>query len=201
MKNIGKQFCKQHGRMKGFTMVELAVVMAVVMIIMGMALPYFMQAYRLYELNDTATKVASLVKFTRYEAIRRNTPISARLLQTSSSPVVEIFWTDSNGDTLVQDTETQILLSGNVNLVSAGTVPGTAALATAVGAGTLTSPSISSSSIQFDERGAVNPAAVNVLYVGNSAFPNLGNRAIILLPSGSVQTWTGDATGNWRQAN
>lgn len=201
MKNIGKQFCKQHGRMKGFTMVELAVVMAVVMIIMGMALPYFMQAYRLYELNDTATKVASLVKFTRYEAIRRNTPISARLLQTSSSPVVEIFWTDSNGDTLVQDTETQILLSGNANLVSAGTVPGTAALATAVGAGTLTSPSISSSSIQFDERGAVNPAAVNVLYVGNSAFPNLGNRAIILLPSGSVQTWTGDATGNWRQAN
>ncbi len=201
MKNIGKQFCKQHGRMKGFTMVELAVVMAVVMIIMGMALPYFMQAYRLYELNDTATKVASLVKFTRYEAIRRNTPISARLLQTSTSPVVEIFWTDSNGDSVLQDTETQILLSGNVNLVAAGTVPGTAALAAAVGAGTLTSPSISSSSIQFDERGAVNPAAVNVFYVGNAAFPNLGNRAIILLPSGSVQTWTGDAAGNWRQAN
>jgi hypothetical protein len=68
-----------------------------------------------------------------------------------------------------------------------------------VGVSALTSVSLTSGFIAFDRRGAVTPAAVNVLYIGNLALPNLGNRAVILLPSGSIQIWTTDASGNWQQ--
>jgi Tfp pilus assembly protein FimT len=186
--------------MRGFTILELVVVLAVIMIITTVALPSFIQAYRTYQLNDAATQVAGVLKFTRYEAIRLNvaalTPLKAQIRQAGR--ITNVF-TDSNNTGTVQSTEKQILLSGNANLVSAATAPNTAGLATAVGVSALTSVSLTSGFIAFDRRGAVTPAAVNVLYIGNLALPNLGNRAVILLPSGSIQIWTTDASGNWQQ--
>jgi type IV fimbrial biogenesis protein FimT len=195
-----KESRKRKNRMRGFTILELVVVLAVIMIITTVALPSFIQAYRTYQLNDAATQVAGVLKFTRYEAIRLNvaalTPLKAQIRQAGK--ITNVF-TDSNNDGTVQSTEKQILLSGNANLVSAATAPNTAGLATAVGVSALTSVSLTSGFIAFDRRGAVTPAAVNVLYIGNLALPNLGNRAVILLPSGSIQIWTTDASGNWQQ--
>lgn len=186
-------------------MLELVVVLAVIMIITASSMPSFLRAIRTYQLNDAATQVASILKFTRYEAIRLNvaaaTPLKAQIRQSGTSPVITNVFTDSNNNGTVQSTESQILLSGNVNLVSAGTPPNTSALATAVGVATLTDVSLTSGSIAFDQRGAITPAAVNVLYIGNLALPNLGYRAVVLLPSGSVQIWTADASGNWQQLN
>lgn len=201
--NPRKRFSRRLARISGFTMVELVVAMAVIMTIMGVALPSFLQAYRTYQLNDAATQVAGILKFTRYEAIRLNvaaaTPLKAQFRQSGTSPVLSNVFTDSDNSGTVQNTEKQILLTGNVNLVTASTPPNSAGLAAAVGVTTLTNVSLTSGSIAFDQRGAVTPAAVNVLYIGNLALPNLGNRAVILLPSGSVQIWTTDASGNWQQ--
>ncbi len=195
----------RRNRTGGFTIVELLVVLLVSMIITAVALPSFMQSYRIYQLNDAANLLAGILKFTRYEAIRLNvaaaTPLKAQVRQSGSSPVITNVFTDSNNSGIVQSTEKQVLFSGNVNLVSASIPPNTSGLATAVGVSTLTSVSLSSGSIAFDQRGAITPAAVNVLYIGNLALPNLGNRAVILLPSGSVQIWTTDASGNWQQIN
>jgi prepilin-type N-terminal cleavage/methylation domain-containing protein len=189
-------------RTRGFTIVELVVVMAVIMIISAVALPSFMQAYRTYQLDDAATQVAGILKFTRYEAIRVNvpaaTPLKAQILQSAAGTYV---FADSNNNGTVQGTEKQILFSQNVNLVSAATPPNTAGLATAVGVAALTSVSITNGSVAFDQRGAVTPAAVNVLYIGNLSLPNLGDRAVIVLPSGAIQIWTTDSSGNWRQLN
>jgi len=69
-----------------------------------------------------------------------------------------------------------------------------------VGVATLTSVPLPTGAVAFDHRGALTPAAVNVLYIGNVAFPDLGYRAVVLLPSGSVQIWT-SASGNWQQTN
>jgi Tfp pilus assembly protein FimT len=202
MQADSKKSPKREGRMRGFTIVELIVVLAVIMIITAVALPSFIQAYRTYQLNDTATQVAGILKFTRYEAIRLNvtaaTPLKAQVRQ--SGAISNVF-TDSNNDGTLQSTEKQILLSGNVNLVDASTPPNTSGLATAVGVSALANVSLTSGSMAFDQRGAVTPAAVNVLYIGNLALPNLGNRAVVLLPSGSVQIWTTDASGNWQQLN
>lgn len=188
-----KNVAKRRDRMRGFSAVELVVVVAIILIVSAVALPSFMQAYRAYQLNDVAGRVAGTLKLARYEAIRRNTTVSAQLQQTSSSPLVEVLQ--------VQGTQTQVLLSGNANLMSAGSVTSTGNLASTFGVATLSSPSLSSGSIQFDQRGAVSPAALNALYIGNSAFPNLGYRAVVSLPSGSVQTWSDDGSGNWKQLN
>jgi prepilin-type N-terminal cleavage/methylation domain-containing protein len=189
-------------RTRGFTIVELVVVMAVIMIISAVALPSFMRAYRIYQLDDAATQVAGILKFTRYEAIRVNvpaaTPLKAQILQSAAGTYV---FADSNNNGTVQGTEKQILFSQNLNLVSAATPPNTAGLATAVGVAALTNVSITNGSVAFDQRGAVTPAAVNVLYIGNLSLPNLGDRAVIVLPSGAIQIWTTDSSGNWRQLN
>ncbi len=188
--------------MRGFTMLELVVVVAVVMVITAVSMPSFLQAMRNYQLNDAATKVAGVLNFTRYEAIRLNVPAAnpqrARTLLTAAGTYV---YTDSNNSNSVQNTEKQVLFSQNVNLAAPALPPNTAGLAAAVGVAALTNVSITTGSISFDHRGAVTPAAVNVLYVGNLAFPNLGYRAVVLLPSGSVQIWSTDTSGNWRQLN
>jgi hypothetical protein len=86
-----------------------------------------------------------------------------------------------------------------VNLVATGSVPGVTTLATAIGTNvTLVAVSPTAGSYTFDARGAVTPASVYVTYVTNSAEPTLGYRAVVVLPSGSMQIWTGDTSGNWR---
>lgn len=181
-------------------MLELVVVMTVIVVISAVALPSFLQAYRTYQLDDAATQVAGVLKFTRYEAIRVNipaaTPLAARTLQTAAGINV---YTDSDNSGNLQVTERQILFSRNVRLVAAGAVP--AGLAAAVGVVALTNIPITGGSVAFDQRGAVVPAAVDVLYVGNTSLANLGNRAVVVLPSGSIQTWSTDAAGNWRLLN
>jgi len=193
----------KRGRTGGFSMVELAVVLAVIMIITAVSLPYFFQAFGTYQLNDAATQVAGILKFTRYQAIRGNAPVSLQIRQVTTPRAMTNIWTDSNGDATEQNTEKQVLLDDNIVLDAGNVPPNTAALATGVGVSTLTAVSFSSSagSITFDQRGAVTPAAVNVLYVGNLARPTYGYRAVVMFPSGSVQIWTADATASagWSQ--
>jgi len=185
--------------MRGFTMLELVVVVAVIMIVTAVSMPSFLRTMRIYRLNDGATKVAGVLKFTRYEAIRLNVPaanlLTARTLLAGAGTYV---FTDSNNNGTVQNTEKQVLLPGSVNLAAPGLPP--AGLAAAVGVAGLTNVPITGGSISFDHRGALAPPAVNVLYIGDLAFPDLGYRAVVLLPSGSVQIWT-SASGNWQQIN
>jgi Tfp pilus assembly protein FimT len=186
-------------------MVELVIVLAVIMVITAVSIPYFLQAYGTYQLNDAATQVAGMLKFTRYQAIRSNAPMSAQIRQITSPRAQTNMWTDSNGDGVEQVTEKQILLDDNIVLDPANVPPNTSGLASAVGVAALTAVPFSTSSgaITFDQRGAVTPASVGVLYVGNSALATYGYRAVILFPSGSVQIWTADKTASagWQQIN
>lgn len=187
-------------RAQGFSIVELVIVAAIMLIISAVALPSITRTVRTYQLNDAANQLAGILKFTRFEAIRRNSPISCVNAQVSANAPVNV-WSDNNGDGVEQGTEKQIILSGNGNLVPAAAVPGGAGLATAVGAGTLTAANPASNSVKFDQRGAVIPSAVYVFYVGNTAVPENGFRAVIILPSGSVQVWSypGGAGNVWHQ--
>jgi type II secretory pathway pseudopilin PulG len=189
----------------GFSLIELAVVMAVTLIVTAVSVPSFLRTVRTYQVNDAATRVASVLKFTRYEAIRLNaTTTISSLVQpggTGNCPAAAIrcVWTDSNRDGNLQRTENQVQFTGSVTLVPAATPPG--GLAAAAGVAGLTNVPLAAGFVAFDQRGAVNPAAVDVLYVGDLSRPDLGYRAVVVLPSGSVQIWTTDTTGNWRQTN
>jgi prepilin-type N-terminal cleavage/methylation domain-containing protein len=185
---------------RGFSMIEISIVLAIAMIIAAISTPKFLTIYRGYQLNSAASQVASALKFSRYEAIRQNKAISFRITQTGTSPVVTRLWTDVNNNSVEEATETQTLFTGNVNLVASTVPPGTTSLAANVGVTTLTAVSISSGTVAFDQRGAIAPAAVNVLYIGNAAVPSLGYKAVVLLPSGSIQIWT-TTNGTWGQIN
>jgi hypothetical protein len=110
-----------------------------------------------------------------------------------------IAWTDSNGNGAPDPVEQQLVFSPNVTLFAAGNVPNQAGLILAANVGPLIPLSNTNAVVQFDQRGAVNPppAGALVSFVGSVNVPNAGYRAIILLPSGSMQLWQVDANGNW----
>jgi Tfp pilus assembly protein FimT len=185
-------------RTDGFSVMELVIAVFFILIISAIAVPSLTKTVKTYQLNDAANQLAGILKFTRYEAIRRNSPVSCLNRQAAANGPANI-WTDTIADTVEQPTEKQIVLNSAVNLQPAGAVPNAAALATAVGGGALTAVNTVSGNVAFDQRGAVVPPAVYVFYVGNTG-PDGGFRAVIVLPSGSVQVWTYAGGGTpWQQ--
>jgi Tfp pilus assembly protein FimT len=179
----------------------LVVSLAITLVMAGMAISPITRTLKTYQLNSAANQLAGIIKFTRFEAIRRNTAIKCVNSQAGAYAEANI-WADNDGDGVEGATEKQILLNPHATLVSAGVVPNTSALAAAASIPTLTPISPGSDAIKFDQRGAVvaSPPAVYVFYLGNTS-PSGGFRAVIVLPSGSVQVWTyAGGTGNvWQQ--
>jgi Tfp pilus assembly protein FimT len=194
--------CHPQKGIRGLSTLELVVSLGIVLVISAVAIPSITKTLRIYQLNDAASQVAGILKLTRFEAIRRNTPVSCVNSQAAANGPANL-WSDSNGDTVEQSTEKQILLGVNATLVPVGAVPGAAALAPAVGVPALTPLNPSNDSVKFDQRGAVSPAGVYVIYVGNTAAADGGFRAVVVLPSGSVQVWTyaGGAAAIWQQVS
>lgn len=186
--------------MSGVGLVEIMIVMAVILIVSVIALPNFIKTMRISKLNDGATQVSNIIKLTRFQAIRRNTTISCKVSQSSSTSTQ--VWTDANGNGNFDRTESTTLITGSANLVASGSVPGTTNLATAIGTNVVLIPvSLSGGTYTFDQRGAISPAGVYVSYLTYAGQPTLGYRAVVVLPSGSMQTWSADSSGNWTQLN
>ena len=209
MKNFGKQYRGTHLRSHGFSMIELLAVMAVILVVSAISTPSFMRAYQYYQVSNAATSMGNVIKYTRYEAIRRNTPINCVI---GPAPVGTIAWTDSNGNGVADNVEQQLTFSTTVTLLAPGNLPATAVpgLVLAAGVGPLIPLGNTAAAVQFDQRGAVNPppAGALVSFVGNTLVPGAGYRAIILLPSGSMQLWKRDADdaninhiGTWKIIN
>ena len=95
MKNFGKQYRGKPVRSHGFSMIELLAVMAVILVVSAISTPSFMRAYQYYQVSNAATSMANVIKYTRYEAIRLNTPINCVI---GPAPVGTIAWTDSDRD-------------------------------------------------------------------------------------------------------
>jgi len=178
-------------------MVELAVSLSVALILTAVAIPSIMRSLRTYQLNDAAARLSDELKFTRFEAVRRNTQINCQIKQFGTDWIV---WTDSNNDVTVDPTEKQILISGFVTLLPAGAPPNSSTITSKLGANsTLTTLSGANSTVTFDARGAVLSLTADAFYLGSAANPDLGYRAVILLPSGAVQIWTAPAGGTWQR--
>jgi prepilin-type N-terminal cleavage/methylation domain-containing protein len=181
----------------GFSLIEVVVALAVILLLSAIALPAFLNSYRMYQLTDGATQFAGLLKFTRYEAIRLNKTVNCLVQQVASVPPVTNIWADSDVDGVEDPNEKQLVFSGAVNLVPAAAVPGAAGLAAAANAPVLTTLPLAAGVVPFDQRGAGNPAFVYVFYLSNLGDPSVGARAVIVFPSGSVQIWKADSVGNW----
>jgi len=188
-------------RERGFSLVELLLSVVILAILLVISIPTLLKAYHSYQLNDAASRFSGILKSTRFNAIRKNTPVNCQVKQSGANYTI---WIDLDGDGIAESTEPQILITGTVTLLDSGSVPAPVPIATALGAG---SPAISvlspgNSSITFDQRGAikfVGPPAVDVFYLGNTNIADLGFSAIVLLPSGNVQVWSAGPGGTWQR--
>jgi type II secretory pathway pseudopilin PulG len=190
----------RRSRIGGFSMVELAVSMTVVLVLSAIAIPSLMHSVRTYQLNDAAGRVSDILKFTRFEAVRRNKTVPFQLRQFGNDWVA---WADIDGDGNVDATEKQVRISGFVTLLTGGGPPAPTAITNALNVGALDPTPANPGPIQFDARGAVRvgnsiTVKVYVFYVGGAANPDeFGYRAVILLPSGATQIWLAPAGGPW----
>lgn len=196
-----------HGKVRresGFSLTELAVALAVGLILMAVATPYFLRAYHSYALSNAATKVADILRLTRYEAIRRNKPMNCVFGPGSPDPTMtSASITDSGGNAQTGVSAMTIMLGADGNLVDAGSVPGAGAFPAAAHLGPIVPATVSPSGVTltFDARGALTPGNVTVFYLSSGSAPEAGYRAVLLTPAGSLQIWIGDTsgTGNWQQ--
>ncbi len=140
-------FRTRRGRIGGFSMVELAVSMTVLLILTAIAIPSLMRSFRTYQLNDAAGRFSDMLKFTRFEAVRRNTQLCFLMQQNGPGA----------GWTLGTSSRGAIRVGGAVS------------------------------------------SFVFVFYFGSAADPEFGYRAVILLPSGATQMWTGPQGGPWQR--
>ncbi len=191
-------------------MVELAVSMTVLLILTAIAIPSLVRSFRTYQLNDAAGRFSDMLKFTRFEAVRRNTQLCF-LMQQNGPGAGWTLGTSSNCGAAFDANGKQQVIAGFAAPLPANTagLPGQAAICSQLvnNAGpcldaTLTG--INNATIQFDARGAIRVGGnvssfVFVFYFGSAADPEFGYRAVILLPSGATQMWTGPQGGPWQR--
>lgn len=187
----------------GFSMVELVVSICVMLVLTALAIPSLMRSMRAYQLNSAAASVSDMLKFTRFEAVRRNKQINFLMQANGTGWLVG---TDSNNSGALDPTEKQQSIAGYATLLPSGIAPPPNAISAALGGAALTPLSAGGSTVTFDARGAVRQIiggqiAPNpyVFYVGNANDPDSGYRAVVLLPSGSVEVWTAPQGGAWRR--
>ena len=185
----------------GFSLTELVVALAVALILMAIGLPSFLRAYHSYQLSNSASQMADILRLSRYEAIRLNKQVNCQIQQGyNGDPTLTLVWADWNQNGTQVIGEKMILLGTSGNLMDPGSVPQTGTLlAQAVAGVTPSAPSPTSGAVTFDARGAVTSANVNVFYLSSPVAPEAGYRAVLLMPAGSMQIWTADATGYWQQ--
>lgn len=62
----------RHQSERGFSLIELVVVLAIMIILMGIATPTLLRTIRIYQLESATRDVANMVLQARYEAVKRN---------------------------------------------------------------------------------------------------------------------------------
>jgi hypothetical protein len=71
---------------QGVSLLEPILAAAIVLLISSMAITPVSKTLKVYQLNDAATQVAGILKFTRFEAIRKNTPL--KCLNSQATPAI-----------------------------------------------------------------------------------------------------------------
>jgi prepilin-type N-terminal cleavage/methylation domain-containing protein len=206
MKRRASYISSQRTLPNGFSLPELLLSLAVLLILTTLAVPVVVRSLRSYQLNSTASQLAGMLKLTKFEAIRQNTRVGCQVLQQGSLWLV---WVDSNGNGVPDGAEPQMLIGGSSTLLPASSVPDPAPIIASLGTGGPSFPYTvwsGSNHIQvFDQRGVIyypgGVTEVYALYLGNPNDPSSGYRAIITLPYGGVQVWTSSTSGNWQRVS
>jgi prepilin-type N-terminal cleavage/methylation domain-containing protein len=217
IKNMQKN---QHLKERGFSLIELVVVMGVILVVAGMAVPNFLNAVRSAHLKGTVSDFAGLVQSARIKAVDDDRYYSIYVLG-GASPVgfVDIYpqqvtGASGSGGTQTDPKDPIIQINSEVVQKAVGAAPNTASLqalflpanATVV----LGDGSVTASAITFGPRGLPCSASALTckthLPAGDIAYwiffqdatsQNWG--AVTVTPAGRVQRWlySGGSSATW----
>ncbi len=188
----------RRSRSGGFSMVELAVSLTVLLILTAIAIPTLMRSFRTYQLNDAAARLSDMLKFTRFEAVRKNKQVCFLMQQSGYTWTLG---TDSTCSGTLDTNGKRQVISGVATLLPSGAPPNYSSILAKLGttAALDATRSGTAGSLTFDSRGAVSPLGAYIFYLGSATNPEFGYRAVILLPSGATQIWTAPTSGPWQR--
>lgn len=81
---------------RGFSLLEMLVVVAIMLILMGIAIPNLMRAIRNYQLEAAGRQIGEMILRARYEAMQRNRRVCAAMVRVGNEHRYEL---DLNGAT------------------------------------------------------------------------------------------------------
>ncbi|MBI4460658.1 MAG: GspH/FimT family pseudopilin [Acidobacteria bacterium] len=165
----------------GFSLVELILVVAIGMVLVGFAVPTFQSAMRSHTINSTANNVTRLMQMARFAAIRQG---------SSACTVLEgnILGVDADCDGLWDPTATAVALPSGVILIDSG--PATDEMNFSTDPVAVPDPFV----ITFNSRGitTISPTVSLIYVTGWDRFA-----AVSVSGSGRARTWRYDGE-TWR---
>jgi prepilin-type N-terminal cleavage/methylation domain-containing protein len=190
-RNVTKKPANRARTARGFSVVELVVVLCIILVLSAIAIPSLQSSMRTYRIGSAASSFSALLQRARFEAIRRNTPITVRTQVVGGDTVVYI---DLKGNNAFDPTDPAVTQTSDIQFVAGG---GSVPDPSTTGYPAAVSPP---GSITFGVRGTVNyPGAQTdyISYLGNPAGPNLFYGAVTVSQMGQIKAWTAPAGGGW----
>lgn len=192
-------------REQGFSLFELLIVLGVILVVAAITVPFVMNIVAGVNLRYAATNLGGRVRSARAQAIRTNTLYSVQPVTLSSGSLA--YYIDRPG---VAYTAGDPLLPTNQNIAvfqgTGSSAPNEATFVTgltfAIDPGA-DNPSFNARGFPcIYAAGACPQAGVQgfVLLLSNSSITGgLNWAALAITPSGRVEVWTCDGSGNWLQ--
>jgi prepilin-type N-terminal cleavage/methylation domain-containing protein len=119
---------KKHSKARGFSLVELLIVLAIIMVVSAMALPSMARGITTIRLRGAASTIAGMIQKTRIEAVRSNRIMVLREA-TLNDGVTPVFYVDgavaagtnvSQQNQVLDNFEPQAMISKEVQQQSSG---------------------------------------------------------------------------------
>ena len=160
-------------REKGFSLVEMMIVVFIAMVLMGFAIPVVISSIRNYNLNSASTNMSRMVQLARYAAIRQGSPACTVLEGT-------FFGVDTNCSGALDNIEQRFALPVGVTLSAVG--PATTTMDFSAAPTVVASPYV----ITFTARGssAASPT-VSLVYITGWGNTN----AVTVTGTGRARSW------------
>jgi prepilin-type N-terminal cleavage/methylation domain-containing protein len=192
---------------RGFTLLEMMIVVAVMMILAGITVPRFLNIVGDINLNYVAANYSGLLQSARIQAVRKNNYYGIQQT-TLSTGGVGYYVHYQNGSYAVGD---PLLPVGSQIAVHAGTGSGAPNEST-LNCGTGCTFASGTSYPAFNARGlpcvissstcVQNPGQGFVTFLSNTTLTsNVAWAAVIVTGGGRIQIWSCDQSGNWVQRN
>jgi len=199
------QDCMPQKKRQGFTLLEVMIVLAVIMVLGGLAVPKMATVVNDISLRYVASDISGLLQSARMQSVRTNTPYS--ILRGALAGGTPIYYIDKAGTTTYTVGDPILTLNPNTTVwqgAGSGAPNETAFLA---GLNFTVDPNADAPS--FSARGlpCIGSAPCNpilgqgfVMFVSKPGI--IGNTpwaAVVVNPSAHIQVWTCDVAGNWIQ--